>query len=228
MWLEVGHSNNDPYIVAQYYIDCVRQIGGAPRLIRADCGTENVNIAAIQRFFHSEEKSFLYGKSCANQRIEAFWGILRKGCTDWWIRLFKDMRDSGLFCDDDVVHVESLKFCFMPLLRNELQNFAEQWNLHRIRPSTNAESPGGRPDILYFVPEINGARNLITPIALDDIEIAEQRTCYRPPETGCAEEFCELAAVIMEERHLEMPKTGEEAVILYSILTDDIANLLRS
>ena len=69
MWLEVGPSNNDPFIVAQYCIDCVRQIGGTPRLIRADNGTENVNIAAVQRFFQCEENSFRYGKSCANQRI---------------------------------------------------------------------------------------------------------------------------------------------------------------
>lgn len=30
MWLEVGPSNNDPSIIAQYFVDCVRQIGGTP------------------------------------------------------------------------------------------------------------------------------------------------------------------------------------------------------
>ena len=191
MWLEVGPSNNDPFIVAQYFIDCVRQIGGTPRLIRADNGTENVNIAAVQRFFQCEENSFLYGKSCANQRIEAWWGTLRRGCIDWWKRLFKDMRDSGMFCDADAIQCECLKFCFMQVLRDELYKFAEQWNLHRMRPSTNVESPSGRPDILYFLPEINGARNLITVVSLDDVEIAEPRYCNRPPETVCTDEFYE-------------------------------------
>ena len=32
MWLEVGPSNNDPSVIAQYYIDCGRQIGGAPKI----------------------------------------------------------------------------------------------------------------------------------------------------------------------------------------------------
>lgn len=226
MWLEVGPSNNDPFIIAQYYIDCVRQIGGTPRLIRADNGTENVNIAGIQRFFHSEENSFLYGKSCANQRIEAWWSKLRKGCTDWWMRFFKDMRDCGIFCDIDVIHVECLRFCFMQVLRDELFKFAEQWNLHRMRPSRNVESPSGRPDTLYFLPEINRARNLITPVSLDDIDIAEQRCCCRVPETGCTDEFCELALIIMREKNLEMPKTAEDAVILYSVLIDEIQTLL--
>lgn len=225
MWLEVGPSNNDPFIVAQYYVDCVRQIGGTPRLIRADCGTENVNIAAIQRYFHSKENSFLFGKSTSNQRIEAWWGSLRKGWTDWWIRFFKDMRDCGIFCDGDV-HDECLKFCFMQVLRDELYKFAEQWNLHRIRPTTNVDSPSGRPDLLYFLPEMNAARNLITPVSLDDIEVAEQRCCYRSPETGCADEFCELASIIMQEKNLEMPQTAEDAVILFSVLTEEIQNLL--
>lgn len=55
----MGPSNNDPFIVAQYFIDCVRQIGGTPRIKRADNGTENVDIAAIQHFFQSEDNSFL-------------------------------------------------------------------------------------------------------------------------------------------------------------------------
>ena len=42
LWLEVDPSNNDPKVVGQYYINYICQIGGAPRLVRADCGTENV------------------------------------------------------------------------------------------------------------------------------------------------------------------------------------------
>ena len=104
LWLEVGSSSNDPKIVAQYYLDCVRQLGGTARIIRGDRGTENVNVAAIQRFFRrssnddfSGEKSFIYGKSTSNQRIEAWWGRLRQGCADWWIEYFKNLRDSGLW-----------------------------------------------------------------------------------------------------------------------------------
>ena len=71
MWLEVGPSNNNPSIVAQYFVECVRQVGGTPRIIRGDCGTENVNTAAIQRFLRANsddsfagEKSFMYGSLC--------------------------------------------------------------------------------------------------------------------------------------------------------------------
>ena len=40
LWLEVASSNNDPKIVAQYYLDCVRQLGATARIILGDRGTE--------------------------------------------------------------------------------------------------------------------------------------------------------------------------------------------
>lgn len=45
LWLEVGPSSNNPMVTVQCYLDCVRQLGGCPRVVRGDCGTEN-----IQRF----------------------------------------------------------------------------------------------------------------------------------------------------------------------------------
>ena len=232
MWLEVGPSNNDPSIIAQYFVDCVRQIGGTPRMIRADCGTENVCVAALQRFFRRDgndtmagDKSFLYGKSVSNQRIEAWWGILRRGCADWWIRFFKDMRDCGLYRDDDVVQTECLKFCFTPVIRDELHKVAVLWNLHKIRPSTNAESPSGRPDMLYFAPEVTGGEDLKEPVDLEDVDVAEESCCHRSPESGCVDEFTQLVSIIMQEQNLNMAKTAEEAVVLYSILLESIEDL---
>lgn len=48
LWLEVGSSNNNPRIVGKYFLDCVVQVKGTPRICRGDAGTENVNIAAMQ------------------------------------------------------------------------------------------------------------------------------------------------------------------------------------
>ena len=233
MWLEVGPSNNDPPVIAQYFVDTIRQIGGTAKIIRGDGGTENVYVAAVQRFFRRDgddswagDKSFLYGKSVANQRIEAWWGILRRGCSDWWIRFFKDMRDSGLYCANDAVQAECLKFCFMPLIRKELYKVAVLWNLHKIRPTNNAESPSGRPDMLYFVPDVTGGADLKQDVDIDDIELAEQRCCYRYAESGCCVEFTQLASIIMQEQNLDMPETAEDAVTLYSTLLQSIDDLV--
>ena len=66
-----------------------------------------------------------------------------------------------------------MKFCFMDLMQEELHRVALDWNVHRIRPSTNLESPSGKPDILYFLPELKGAQDYSTLIDADEIEIAE-------------------------------------------------------
>ena len=102
LWLHVGRSNNDPRIVAQYFVDYIRGIGGTARRIRADFGTENTHVAQIQRFLRrnnvdsfAKEKSFVYGKSAANQRIESWWSFQRRWGINWWINYFKDLRDRG-------------------------------------------------------------------------------------------------------------------------------------
>ena len=43
----------------------------------------------------------------------------------------------------------------MDLIQKELVEVAHEWNTHRIRP--NSTNPGGVPDMLYFLPEIEGS-----------------------------------------------------------------------
>ena len=89
----------------------------------------------------------------------------------WWITFFTDMRDNGLYCDDSIIHVECLRFCFMSIIQEELQKATKLWNLHRIRPFTNPESPPGRPDMLYFMPEINNTQDYTTAVHLEDVDL---------------------------------------------------------
>lgn len=234
MWLEVDHSNNNPCTIAKYFLKTVRCIGGTPRIVRGDCGTENCYVAAIQRFFregHGDvfagDKSFMYGRSVANQRIEAWWSTLRKMNTDFWINYFKDLRENGLYSDDDILHVHCLKFCFMPLIREELHRVAELWNLHRIRPqSSNRDSPCGRPDILYFLPELNSRVSYIHDVTLDDIEIAEEMCCAQNTLDNSFEVFKELAEMIMTDEDLQVPSNPDEALELYLNLLDLIEDIM--
>lgn len=51
---------------------------------------------------------------------------------------------------------DAVQFCFGSLLQAELDNFAEEWNHHRIRKSSIAETISGIPELLYFVPSHYG------------------------------------------------------------------------
>eukprot|EP00794_Sanderia_malayensis_P002664 gene2664-3081_t len=60
----------------------------APRQIRMDFGTENIYCEDLQVFFTNDADSFRYGRSTANQRIEAYWSRLKKFRLYWWIQSF--------------------------------------------------------------------------------------------------------------------------------------------
>lgn len=167
----------------------------------------------------------MYGKSTSNQRIEAWWSQLRKSGADWWIKYFKDLRDLGIYCDGEIIHEQCLKFCYMKIIQDELHGVARHWNIHCIRPSNNLESPSGRPDTLYFLPEVNRTRNYITRVDNADIEVAEEICCQQNPPNGCEVEFNELAAIIMDENGLHMPSSVEEAQGLYLELLHKIESI---
>ena len=81
MWLTVLSSNKDPNIVYRKIFDEIMSVGGVPRKVIADRGTENVHVASVQKFLRRNDNelsrgidaAFQYGKSISNQRIEAFW-----------------------------------------------------------------------------------------------------------------------------------------------------------
>lgn len=148
-------------MIAKYCLDAVKQLGGVPRKIRSDNGTENSTIEALHTFLrssHNDEYAgpgcFTIGRSTPNQRIKSYWSQFVKDGPGWWISFFKDLSDLGLFNSSDPVHVECICFCFMQILRNELHQVAEMWNQHVLASSKfgNSSGPRGRPDCMFFLP----------------------------------------------------------------------------
>jgi len=103
LWLNVYHTNNDPRVIGSYFLEAVKTYGGCPRIVRGDCGTENINVRAFQLFFRRNDndsevgRAYISGPSTSNQRIESFWGILRRTHINYWMELFKSLDDRGLF-----------------------------------------------------------------------------------------------------------------------------------
>jgi len=53
-WLKVTKSNNQPDIIANFYLNCVAELRGCPVKLRTDCGTENGVMAAMQSTFQED------------------------------------------------------------------------------------------------------------------------------------------------------------------------------
>ena len=59
IWLEVRATNKNPELIGRYYLDVVRQIGGVPKKMRSDDGTENSIFEALQVYFRITTTSTL-------------------------------------------------------------------------------------------------------------------------------------------------------------------------
>ena len=124
VWLRAWNTNNNPKVVARYYLDAVKNESGCPMKMRADRGTENQYVAQLQIFLRrnhadnfAEENSFLYGSSVNNQRIERFWGILRKQCIQYWIDNFSILKDEFDAFSGDFLDKNLIRFTFMELIQ---------------------------------------------------------------------------------------------------------------
>ena len=227
LWLNILKSNKNPKEVCNLFVNYLSVIKGVPRKIVADRGTENVYIAGSQRFLrrnHDDDLagylSFLFGKSIANQRIEAFWSQFRRSCADWWITFFKGLVHNGIYDNTDSLQIECFRFAFFPLIQKELEIIKEMWNSHRIRKSLNSneDRPAGRPDVLYFLHE--NTDEYLLHFDQDDLALVKNECCTVERNTFwvCSDEFFELAAILMEENGLFEANTPEEALLLFQEL----------
>ena len=123
IWLEAYTTNNDPKVILGYYLSAVSSREGCPRRVRADMGTENGHVEQVQKFLRRNgednmagQKSFLYGTSINNQRIEAWWCLLRKQCVQYWLDVFHTLKEDGQFCGD-ILDKSLVQFCFMKLVQ---------------------------------------------------------------------------------------------------------------
>ena len=95
--------------------------------------------------------------------------------------------------------------------------------MHVIRPSHNENSPSGRPDTLYCIPEATGTANYLFNVENTDIEIVNDLCCQE--RSTCLSELEELALIVMEERGLLYPNNHTDAKQLYLELLNDLENM---
>lgn len=224
----VGKSNKHPATIASYFLETVKQVGGCPRTIRSDLGTENVHVEKLQTLFHSlygrkaEENCFMYGKSTSNQRIEAWWSILRRHAADCWIIFFKELRNSGLFNDSDPLHVECPRYCFMRIIQKELDSVAIEWNQHTLQVKRNSQVPRGKPDVMFFTPVLYNTDDFILDCPEEEIDIFKQLPEFHQP--GIDEQttrFHELVELLLPDVRI-LPNDVNEASELYARLIGEI------
>ena len=228
IWLQVGVTNNDPKVIMNYYIDAAADLKCIPCVVRSDHGTENVLVqdlhVGLRSTFNdsfSGQKSFRKGKSSSNQRIERWWGVLRQQCVNFWMNLFKDLISLGVLDNGDPVHINALRFCFMDLIEADIHRCAREWNQHRIQTRKNVEGPSGKPNLLFFNPELVNAQSHGFPPnfdALNDVKYDLESNGYIPPQQDPT--FVRLVTLLVPD--WKIPGTVDEGLKLYGRIIDSI------
>ncbi|XP_033736342.1 uncharacterized protein LOC117324540 [Pecten maximus] len=215
LWLKAGFSNNNPKLIANLYLKFIITLGRVPHIVRGDAGTENVLVKDLQtslRMHHGDEmdgiRSYITARSSGNQRIERLWGTLRTTFTDFWRNKFQDMRDSGMLDTTNPLHIECIRFCYLPIIQEQLDIFVLNWNSHRIRAQRQLRIPHGIPDVLYHQPDIYETSDCSHPLPcnLETIdEIASEYTTEYPSR-GCKDELLQILELATGMARDEIPR----------------------
>jgi len=181
-------------------------------VLRTDCGTENVTVAAMQSFLRNDHRAHVYGTSPSNQRIEAWWSFLRRGNVQWWLELFQSFADEGIFHVGHGKETDCLRFCFMTAVRNNLNDVVQQWNTYRIRQSAGARCPPGVPDELFYFPAspavdcLCGNVGQLTPDILQSV---------RQPAICADADFGDYLMYLCQQHGWQPPQSVTESAALY-------------
>jgi hypothetical protein len=116
-------------------------------VFRSDKGTENVVMEDMQKFIRRNhldqfkgDQSFIYGSSQHNQRIECWWGFLRRSTTQFYMDVFQEMKDNDYF-DGGFLDKNLIRFCFMDIIQ---VRFWLQSKVHRVLGSELCRSKARR------------------------------------------------------------------------------------
>ena len=184
--------------------------------MRFDRGTENIYCEDMQTFVTNNVRSFIYGSSVQNQRIEALWSRLVRYRLRWWVDLFQTMGMDGIYNAELPLHREIILFCFMPVIQYELNEFLETWNAKHVRKS--AEAPGGKPDILFTFPETAGFERKGIPVSETDIQVMHDVLSISPPTTS-DDDIKELLTLYCLAQNFDFPpRNAEDGLDLFAKL----------
>ena len=198
------------------FLNCVRQYGVAPRLLRMDNGIENTYCKHLQSFFTNDEYSYLNSVSVRSQRIEALWSRLKKFRTTWWIDFLMNMEKEGLYNGNLETHREVLLFCFLPVIQYELNGLIIMWNRMHVRQSS--VGPAGKPDILFYLPITVGYEHQGIAVDKNEIAVATEIIGITQPPVHRNKDIFDLLKCYVYLNNLAVSSSAESALDAYEKL----------
>ena len=88
---------------------------------------------------------------------------------------------------------------------------AELWNTHNIQRQQRLEVEGGKPDVMFFTPEIYGTHNYLVNVDIEDVNV-----CKGMYAESCVDHNDDLEELVRLIKPDHSPPSNErEALTLY-------------
>jgi len=145
-------------------------------------------------------------------RIFVFWSFFRRGNIQWWMELFHSFVDDGIFHVGHRKETDCMRFCFMAVLRRNLNDVVHQWNTYHIRPTAGSHSPPGVPDELFYFPAppaVDCLQRNIGPVTNDIIQSLQQ------PAMCDDDDFADYLVYLCQHHGWQPPQSITESEALY-------------
>ena len=127
----------------------------------------------------------------------------------------------NIFNPSIVYHVVCLRFRFITLLQNDLNEVKFMWNSHYIRSQTNSECPSRKANVIHHTFVEPGVPNGAKSVDINDVVTAES-FWKKDLLFGCSSVLTSFAIDIINENNLEMPRNIIEARHVFELLLSKI------
>ena len=137
------------------------------------------------------------------------------------------MVNNGVLNLLDPIHVQCLRFAFIPIIQSDLDNLCREWNVHRVQRNHHTDSPCGKPNVLFYQPELFGTVHYKHMLNEDITVIRDAVGSKTLPELGCSDEFAEICLKIMIDNDYLLLNNYVECVALFENIIEKLSNIAR-
>lgn len=106
------------------------------------------------------------------------------------------------------------------LFQMAIEEIADRWNCHKIRPSKNTNVPYGRPWLMYSLPHLYAVTDYICPVENDRVQMCEEEASKKG--IPCDQTVFDLCKIILDEMSWELPSNPDDMCDMYIALRGEI------